>query len=64
MSKMILVIIKVLYYTLRFKNFPGDRKEIHIIKYIWSFNIWGFQGGDYEDCSFMEYKNPVRKPRD
>jgi hypothetical protein len=23
-------------------------------------NIWGFQGGDYEECRLLEYKKPVR----
>jgi hypothetical protein len=23
-------------------------------------NIWGFQGGDYEECRLLKYKNPVR----
>jgi hypothetical protein len=22
--------------------------------------IWGFHGGDYEECRILEYKNPVR----
>jgi hypothetical protein len=22
--------------------------------------IWGFHGGDYEECRFLGYKNPVR----
>jgi hypothetical protein len=22
--------------------------------------IWGFYGGDYEECRLLEYKNPVR----
>jgi hypothetical protein len=22
--------------------------------------IWGFHGGDYEDCHLLGYKNPVR----
>jgi hypothetical protein len=26
--------------------------------------IWGFHGGDYEECRLLEYKNPVRTSQD
>jgi hypothetical protein len=24
-----------------------------------NYKIWGFHGGDYEECRFLGYKNPV-----
>jgi hypothetical protein len=33
---------------------------IEIVKLYKSYNVWGFQGGDYEKFRLQEYKKPVR----
>jgi hypothetical protein len=47
------------------KNPVGTSQETHYVSSTESSQlmlckIWGYYGGDYEECRLLKYKNPVR----
>jgi hypothetical protein len=53
------------HLLLGYKNQVRTSQETHYVSAInlcrlMLWKIWGFHGGDYEECSLLGYKNPVR----